>query len=116
MARNDDPDPREDLVLPAGEWRKAKIAYNAEGNIVILDPAVAEVIRQGARTDREMDIGLPPGMVTLDDEPLPEEVHGGKPIFVVRNGLCSCDALHLHLVLEYPLDRRLFSGRARGGH
>lgn len=109
MAR-DEIDP--DYVLPEGEWRKAKIAYNADGNIVVLDPEVAARLRDAARSDRELEIAISPKQVTLE-RPDWEEIVLKNGSLRPMNTLCACDVLRFHLVKEQPVQHRLLSTQPR---
>jgi hypothetical protein len=98
-------------VLSQGEWTAGAIAWNKEGNIVILDPRLAQYLRQRARDDREIEIGIPTRSTKVerraggekDYDPYPESGSGVRPIPDPKPlGLCVCEYLRFHLAAEGP--------------
>jgi hypothetical protein len=103
-------------VLDGRQWRVASIAWNKDGNIVILDPAVAEYVRAHARVDRELEIGIPSipvevGAATDGETPVVSDslVAGTPQKLPTMNTLCMCDGLRFHLAVESPILHELLS-------
>ena len=98
-------------VLSAKDWTVGAIAWNKEGNIVILDPRVAQFVRQRTRDDRELEIGIPRRPTKIekvaggerDYDPYPDS-SAGTPVISLRPPqplqLCACDYIRLHLAEE----------------
>src|SRR5262245_61020486 len=100
-------------VLNGRDWTAAAIAWNKDGNIVILDPRLAQFIRQRARDDRELEIGIPsmPTKVQRlatgtepDYDPYPDAAVPAEesPVHLKILALCACDYIRFHLAEEGP--------------
>ena len=94
------------------DWTAGAIAWNKEGNIVILDPRLAQFIREHARDDRELEIGIPaiptkvqrPGKNQARYDPYPTSDRNiTQPIIDPHLNiltLCGCDHLRFRLAAE----------------
>jgi len=110
-------------VLDARDWTVASIAWNGDGNIVILDPKLADFLRARIQEDRELEMGLPRnpvevGKATGGDssydpypfgDPTEPKPKSGLPILQ----LCGCNLLRLHLVKEIAVNHKLLSSEAK---
>jgi hypothetical protein len=100
----------ESEVLSSKDWTVGALAWNKDGNIVILDPRLAQYLRQRARDDRELEIGIPTRSTKVekraggekDYDPYPDS--GTTPVIGLRPpnplGLCACEYIRLHLATE----------------
>jgi hypothetical protein len=117
-ARGSARQPRKE-VLDGRQWRVASIAWNKDGNIVILDPAVAEFVHAQARADREFEIGISPVPVEVDGSPDGDEAstRAGRTVELTvdklpaMNSLCVCTALQFQFVSESPVMHELLSNQ-----
>ncbi len=107
-------------VLDGSDWTVGQLAWNKDGNVVILDPRLAQYLRAKAREDRELEIGIPPVAVRVGAPG--EDAVGYDPSSTLgdpapRGGgripqplsLCACDFLRFHLATEGPVEHKLLS-------
>jgi hypothetical protein len=104
-------------ILDRRDWTVGKIAWNKDGNVVILDPKLAKYLRAKALKDREFEMGIPhlPVEVGIPVEggaaadagtelttPQPRKVP--QPLT-----LCGCRHLRFQLGDEGPVWHKLLS-------
>lgn len=109
--RNKYPPRATDETLGEG-WKVGDIAWNDSGNIVILEPALAELLRKKALKDREFQMGIPRkptrvkrgagGGARYDPYPLEDPPQIGKR-FRPPLELCVCNYLQFLLIKEAPV-------------
>jgi hypothetical protein len=108
-------------VLDGRDWTVASIAWNGDGNVVILDPKLADFLRARIQEDRELEMGLPRSPVEVgkatdgdssyDPYPLgdPDPKRKQPPTVL---SLCACNLLRFHLVKEIAVNHKLLSSEA----
>lgn len=100
--------------LDRKDWTLATIAWNRDGNVVILDPRVAKLLRDRARKDHELEIGIPNLPVEIGDgsrtamaDSVPQPITSGpgpQPLT-----LCGCELMLFRLEKEMPVRTKLLS-------
>ena len=108
-------------VLDGRDWTVGSIAWNADGNVVILDPKLADFLRARIQEDRELEMGLPrtpvevgkatDGDSSYDPYPLGDPDRKNK-LIPPPLSLCVCNILRLHLVKELAANHKLLSSEA----
>lgn len=101
------------------DWKLGEIAWNDEGNIVILQPRLAEFLRKKALEDREFEMAIPKSPVRVGGQrgggaryqPYPNDPPVGGKGFRPPLELCVCDYLRFHLVKEIAVDAQLLSSK-----
>jgi hypothetical protein len=101
-------------IVDERDWTVGMIAWNQEGNVVILDPRLGQHLRAKAREDGKFAMGISPVPVrvgSLGDEgsidPLGSLTGGPKPIPI--NALCVCDYLRFRFEEELSVRTKLLS-------
>jgi hypothetical protein len=100
-------------VLDKRDWTTGSIAWNRDGNIVILDPRTARFLREKARVDRELQVGIPDVPVQVGDGSLAAGTtntpgSAGTPVPQPLI-LCGCGVLRFLLDRELPARTKLLS-------
>lgn len=89
------------VTRPQPKWRTAEIAYDENGNIVVLNVEVAKTLRAQMRADRLLEVGFPERNMSvkgdrLEEDPPPGTRGGIRP----TNNQCQCGSLRLQVVAE----------------
>ena len=99
---------KQTLVLDRDVWKVGSIAWNEAGDVVILDPKLAEHVSKQAQVDKALEIGIPPvevrvGKATDGGAGMPNPdcpVTGGEGKIPIPKPLelCACGKLFFNLV------------------
>jgi hypothetical protein len=105
-------------ILDRRDWTVGKIAWNKDGNVVILDPKLAKYLRAKARKDRQIEMGIPHLPVEvgrLGESGTVADFGTGLVTTTIGQKLpppltlCGCDYLHFQLGDEGPVWHKLLS-------
>lgn len=103
------------------EWKLGEIAWNDDGNIIILQPRLAAFLRKQVLKDREFQMAIPKTPVDVgrksgggagyDPYPDPNALPVRPKGWHGPLELCACRSLQFYLIKEAPVQHQLLSSK-----